>query len=325
MRASNWFLLLLMIGFLILSGCASPTPALQQSTNTVSFESAITPPTVTPEVISTPLPTFPYNPTPVPTETYSEELQMIALLQAKDCTLPCYLGITPGTTSLSQAETILKSIGAYYIGDFVRKDGSRDYGYLLKVQDSSGINETLKSSDSALVISVVIDLITISNTIQDIEIDAGTAKGSVYEKFSTSAMAKFREYWSRYTAREIFLQMGVPDHLYIENTDPFPDASVYGRRLLIVYDKHHNAAIQLYGSGQENNICPENEARFIEMNARLYNPNSALSVYTDGRVPPTGDSAWLPIEKVLGLNNQEFYRRVISDPSTCFKPKVTNP
>jgi hypothetical protein len=48
-----------------------------------------------------------------PTLSPDRELRMSKLLQAKDCQLPCYLGITPGKTSWTEARQILTDLGAY--------------------------------------------------------------------------------------------------------------------------------------------------------------------------------------------------------------------
>ena len=71
----------------------------------------------------------------------------------------------------------------------------------------------------------------------------------------------------------------------------------------------------------ENNICPMNEAKRIFVEMSLSFSNSSLKISSNGKVPPTDREVWLPIEKVLGLDTDEFYKQVIADPSVCFEPK----
>ncbi len=237
---------------------------------------------------------------------------MVELLQSQDCVLPCYLGISPGKTLVSEAQLIMRDIGAFDHGDYVRKGGLNTYNYMLWVGDPSAANETPSPDGSTVKIYNHIALIASAGTVQGLGIDIIASK----------SMAKFRQYWSRYSTSQIFEQIGKPDHLYIGHTDPFVEEN--GRALLIEYDKQ-DVLIEFYGTSRDNNVCPELEARYIDLRLSLYNPNSGLSFLANGRVPPTDRSVWLPVEEALGITTKEFYNRVISDPSTCFKPKVTTP
>ena len=309
MKTQSQSLLLcqLIIAMLILIGCASPIPIVQQQIDIMPSQT-ITPIisfTATPPVWATFL-------SPAPTVLADQELRMVELLQSKGCILPCYLGIIPGKTSLSEAKVILENIGANSIKDIARTDGATYHSYEIRVGDPSVINETPEADGSSVIIYHDIDLVTVDDTVEGIEVYIA----------ATKSKAKFRQYWSRYLTQEIFLQMGAPDHLYANVGNPL--YKEYGRDLLISYEKQ-NILIQYYGTGQEINICPENEARFINLSLSLYSPNSGLSIYYDGRVSPTNREVYLPIEEVLGVDTTEFYNQVLSNPSVCFKPQTIKP
>lgn len=297
------------IAFFILASCTTApvsttkSPNITSSSTTTlipgpSLSAAVT--TISPQDLYTPIPTL-----------SNQSLELVAgLLQSKDCELPCYLGITPGETTLGQAEAILIGLGASHKGDYDRKDGSKEYDYTLMIGRSSGNNTISGPNNNTIDIFHHVDLITNNDTVQVIEIGVGTPK-------LPESLILFREYWSKFSAREIFLQMGMPDQLYIDVTDP--SLAEQGRYLLFDYEKR-GAVIQLYGARQENNICPESEAEFIDLKLSLFVPGTSLDIY-NGRVPPTDRSAWLPIKDVLGINSEEFYQKVFSNTSMCFKPK----
>jgi len=289
--------------FVVLVGCTSPISTTQQLGETPSpiVVSLTSSPTTAP-VITSPQDLY----TPVPTITTKEVERVVDLLHSHECKLPCYLGITPGKTSLNEAKAILKSLGGSQQGDYIRKDGATEYSYSLKIGDPAAINETPAPDSLTLAINHHVSLITDRDIVQIIGISAS----------ATKSLARFREYWSRYSAAGIFLQIGRPDHLYIDTTTP--DWVENGRTLLVIYEKLGVVA-ELYGTGHENNICPESEATFISLRLSLYNTSSPLSIYSDGRVPPTDREVWLPIEEVLGVDEVEFYDQVISDPSACFR------
>jgi len=298
-----FFLFKMATSLLVLASCAAPIPTIlpQPSATPSETVTLTTTPTAT-HIITSPQDLY----TPVPTISSTELEHMVALLQSNDCKLPCYLGITPGKTTLNEAKEILVSLGGSHVSDHERKDGATEYFYNLWVGDPTVVNETPEPNGFMTKIIHHVSLITNNDTVQIIEVYIN----------ATKSLAKFREYWSRYSAREIFLQMGPPDHLYTGTPDP----AEKGSYLLTTYEKLGVVA-QIYGTKQEDNICPESEAKFIDLQLSLFSPASQLSIYGDGGVPPTDRTVWLPIEEAVGVNMQAFYNRVVSDPSACFQVK----
>ena len=305
------YLYLILAAWLTLAGCTSTTPTTQQVGITLlPTSTSVSRPTVTGAIISLPATHIPSYPLP------PEKLRsMVELLQSENCKLPCYLGIVPGITQLEEAKAILESLGATHYGDYIRPtDGATGYAYDLNVGYSLGTDETTEVNSNTVLVYHSVSLITNNGKVQIIEIGVGTTTLKT-QSLAEQAIAKFREYWSRYNARGIFLQLGQPDSMYVDATSP--DLGENGRRLFIVYETR-GALIQLYGTRQENNICPESEANFIYLQISLFDPGSTLSIYSNGQ---SSQDLGLPIKDVLGITDTQFYNQVISTPSKCFKPK----
>jgi hypothetical protein len=306
------------VDLLMLASCTTPVSTLPSQLNATLSPTFSPLPNPTAVPSRSPSPTL-FIPTLEPTLPSSQEQRVNELLQNGNCKLPCYLGITPGKTTLSKARAILENLGASYKGEYRRKtDGAIYYTYLLDVGGLPGGDETPRPDGSIMTVSHHVSLITNNDIVQIMEISAGTIGPGTS---TAQGRTKFREYWSRYTARGVFLQLGLPTQLYIGTPDPIEN----GSNLWIAYEKIGVVA-QIYGTGGENNVCPEREAKFIDLQLSLFSTATTLeTIYNDGRVPPTDRTVWLPIEEVVGISPQEFYQYVISDSSACFKPKVTHP
>jgi len=296
-------------------GCTSQAPAVHQQATIFPSQTvtlAITTPTVN---SATPPPHWAkFLSSPVPAAKPDQEHRMFELLQSKDCVLPCYLNIKPGKTSLNEARIILKDIGTGPEGYFVRKDGFAEYSYRIIVGDPLYMFETSKSTDDLTYISQYIELTIIGDIVEGIRISV-----TAHEKTIT----KFRQYWSMYSTREIFLQLGAPDHLYTDK-GPLPVYAPDIRPLTISYEKK-NILIEYFGYAQEINICTKESDRYINLKLALYNSDSGLDVMESVGIPPASDDYLALVEEVLGVNTSEFYNQVLSNPSVCFKPKVTEP
>ena len=189
------------------------------------------------------------SPTPIPsspTQSADGELRMVEALHSKDRRLPCYLGITPGKTSLSQAKAILDSFGASSRAPYTRQDGAIDYHYYLIVGDPGEAYATSYMDKINLEIGQGIDLWSNGDEdeVQIIE---------VYLSAATS-MPKFQKYWERYSPQEIFRQYGQPDQIYAAIDYPQIDDSGY--ILYFIYEEL-GVVIQIYPVKQRGQICPQ--------------------------------------------------------------------
>jgi len=284
----------------VLLGCVSPTsmPTLLVETPTPSVTTA-------PSLTFTPQPTSTYPPLPTPEPTLHPEkaLAMFEALQDENCKLPCYLGITPGQTTLQTAQAILERLGSSPVSEYEYEDRAKSvrHRYTLDMGDQAA---------GERIISHSISLIANNEIVQIVEVHAGT----MVPKSSQTALATYRNYWQRYSASQIFLQLGKPDHLYAR---PILRSGEYGEHLTIIYDDQ-NIEIVLYGTGQENNLCPPNEARFLSLNMVLSYPEATLSIYDISDSVPLAEQ-FSPIEDVIDIGTDEFYDSVMANPSVCFE------
>ena len=281
---------LILAALMVLTGCKSVTPTIQRIDTILSTTLTSTPaPThsLTATFMlppATPVPSYPLLP--------DEVIRMTRLLQSEGCKLPCYLGITPGKTKLTEAKAILEGLGATHHGYYIRNtDGATGYTYELNIGEMPGTNGTPVPDRNAILIYHSVSLITNDNdTVQMIEVDVGTTGAT---KLEERAITTFREIWSRYSTRSIFLQLGLPDKLYIGFLNP--SNMIYNPDLLILYQRI-GTVIDYYGTERENNICVEDKALYVLMQLSLVNLDSGLNIYSNGRVPPTdrSDSCFSP-------------------------------
>jgi hypothetical protein len=254
---------------------------------------------------------------PVPTQLPEQTIRMDELLHSKDCKLPCYLGILPGKTTLEEGKAILENIGAEYHGSYTREtDHATDYFYEIWIWHDvpPEIFKAPAHTGDYHFFNAWISLISTNDIVQIIEAGASAPKSK----------DEYRAYWSMYFANQILQIYGPPDQMYLDHIDP--EYANFGRALLLVYGKL-GAVIQIEGNEEDNNICtePGYEARNLSLRLSLYDPNSGVNIYADGRVPPTDHAVWIPIEEALGVTNIEFYRQVVSNPSICFTPIIIKP
>lgn len=238
--------------------------------------------------------------TPNPTLEPDDEVRMFELLHSKNCQLPCYLGIKPGSTTLHEAQKILRSLKAFQYGTL---DGT--FGYNMDIGDPE--TPSILPNHYALVYNLIkLELESPKGIVQSIYISILTER----YKFPVSPET-YREYWSRYSASNIFSEIGKPDYLYLS----VDYDKRYNSALVIVYESL-GVIISIRGSWQENNICPIDEKQEIYVTMDLFDPSSNI-MFQD--VYPYFNSP--TIKDVLGITIDEFYEKVLADPTICFEPK----
>jgi len=230
---------------------------------------------------------------PVPTISLDAQLKIVELLNTKDCVLPCYLSITPGTTTWKDAKSLLDAIGAEYTGQSQQGDMIW-FGY--GMHRGNATNVLNQNADSLFDLDLVVD-------------DNGIVQ-QVFAWFLThNAGHLLADYWTKNSPRNLFLQIGMPDAIYSTKT---------AGGLAVVYQKL--GVVGIYDSLWNGSfLCPENETRLSNMSFMLTNTAFPLDIY-----PPNGKvtqypSLWLPIEKTLHVSNQQFYNQVLSNPLVCFE------
>ena len=308
MKMKVFLIMVIILG--VLAGCVAIDAAEVQivDTETPSSEPHASS-TYTSMLIHTPTPAptlfLPPNPTPHPTLATDNALLLFNVMQDGNCKLPCFLGIIPGETTIQDATDILLELGGSDLGGFQREtDEAFDYPYSFDIGDMFSGEKTISYS---------ISLITNNDIVQVITVSAST----YLPKSSPISLEAFRKYWQRYSARQIFIQLGEPDNLSVNWIE---SDSERGAELIMIYEKE-NIVIVIYGSKQENNLCPRNEATSLYLGMLISNPETTVDIYGDGRVPFTNQEIYPPIEEIFGVGAREFYYSVNSDPSICWEQK----
>lgn len=287
----------LLIIFFVLTAVVSCTPIAIEQSNIVAIETSTLTPTETIIATSTLENTFR---TPVPTLSINAEQKMVEILKSSECKLPCYMGITPGKTTWNDAKLLLESLGAKFWVQGTQNNGKWiTYTMLIDDPSISMVNGAVEDHR----ISHDISLIAVNNVVQQIRIWT-LARG---------LSPKFQEYWSRYSPKGVFLQIGIPDEIYSG-----------GGVLALIYDQL--GIINIYETfWKDGQLCPQNETVYFDRRFELTNKTSPVEIYSEHENALKSREIWQPIEESLGVSVQEFYNQVITDDSVCFDIKVTSP
>jgi len=244
----------------ILIGCTSPGSPVSEVLPTQQKYSS---PTSTPSTISpSPISTFTLQPiansfpgyTPQPTLPVKNEHQVAELLHFSGCKLPCYLGITPGITSISEATAILENLGANYIS----LDNKYDYSLII----GDPLILPIHPNRYALVYTSI-NLTIVNDKVQIINLGIITDQMPI-------ALETYRKYWARYSTSSIFSELGKPDQLFTGTGD---GKKSLNRELIIIYEKI-GVFNHIRGSWQENNFCLKEENQEIYTTMDLFEPGA---------------------------------------------------
>jgi hypothetical protein len=260
-------------------------------------------PTITPEQTRTMIP----SPTPIPTLQKEKAKHLLELMNNENCTLPCFLGIVPGKTEFREAEQALINLGMSEPVKYVNNEGIVSYTFFFNIGNNS-LNKEMLSQSLAIYIS--------DDIVQGIDIVAAT---SGFEA-SKSSIETYRQYWKGFSAQQVFKQLGRPESISVGESRQRQNE--YGDYLLLNYDQK-NIAIKIYGTKKENNLCPDNEAKFLLIHLLLSYPDSPYDLYeVMGMVPFSDKTAYRSIEEYYDTNTDDFYQKVQENPDVCFKPKL---
>lgn len=230
---------------------------------------------------------------PIPTLSIYMEQGMVESLESSKCNLPCYMGITPGKTTWGDAKTLLESLGAKFQIQGVQGNGEW-VDYLILIDDPS-----IRMTDGTVEdhrITHDIALLAFNGVVQKIRV---WIQGR-------GVSPKFQDYWSRYTPKGVFLQMGAPDEVY----------SASGL-LALVYKEIGIFTYETFW--KEGQLCPQYETGYFDRRFEIINPDSAVAISSEFQ--ESLKYVWKPIEESLGVSIQEFYDQVVSNDSVCFEIK----
>jgi hypothetical protein len=288
----------------ILLGCSTPIP--EQAT-LATTEILIRTPYQTP----TPTIDLPSTLTPIPTASSAQLESMFRRVGSKPCELPCYMDIVPGKTTWVEAQEILEDSGGFFFGSVLEESfvsNGYSLGFDSNLIDSN--NNTLESSKSNIIAHFV-HVTVIGKLVERIRVSVNT--GELNPVFAT--------YWAKYSVRNIFGELGIPDDIVIHISENSQFGIPFD--LVLIYTKI-GINVGISGFGQGAMICPE-ITNTNSLSLVLTDLSSGLSPYAPGEIPPTDRSLWQPIDKILGVSTTEFYNRVISNSPACFDVKSANP
>lgn len=232
---------------------------------------------------------------PIPTISSSNEADLVEVLNSTDCKLPCYMEITPGKTKLEDAILLLNSIGAVYLGQSTNDSTTRT-SYDIQFDDP--LIELDASHNKEQKVLNSLGLVSVDGVVQQVNIWL----------LSSGLSPKFQDYWSRYTPRGVFLQIGMPDEIY----------SVSGLLVLIYKDL---GIINMYSTfWKDGQLCPQYETGYFDRRFEITNPDSQVEIFSEHQ--ESLKFVWEPIEESLGVSVQEFYRQVVADDTVCFDIKI---
>lgn len=225
------------------------------------------------------------------------------------CNLPCWWGITPGLTTLSETDRLMRELGAF--GSALRNQGVR-------LPDGSALHEVGFDLANPRE-SISIQFGEKNDIVQSLHIDISAFAGNQEDALD------FR-YWDNYSLNQIFEKYGKPDRVWLKNTpfviEPPPsDMALYG--LFVFYD---NLKFLLIYSGIAKIedpifICPnfDENGQVGDMNIHLVSPSKeiALEEYAGFKLDRQEESM-LPIEEATGFSVSEFYSLFLSG-TRCFE------
>lgn len=244
--------------------------------------------------------------TPLPTLDSADEQLMSTRIQSQDCILPCYLGITPGKTSLKEARKLLEELGA-----FMYRENRNDAQHILEYFYHLDVGGPDAPKESPTSTALVYQDLTISATSGDEPVQ------SIYLELRTENTAisieKFREYWGIFSTQTVFARLGQPDHFLIDSKST---GNGIGSGVVMIY-RRNGVLIQLEGTGHETSICSDKEATRIRMAIYMFSSSSSQMASTFNSYLDSS-TYWVPVEEALGVDIQGFYRWVLTNPLICF-------
>jgi len=243
---------------------------------------------------------------PAPTLAPAIQNQFFELLQSNgNCELPCFVGITPGKTLWSDANSILQPFVTHKpIGyDETRSTPNKKTFY---VQIQTKMNQDISVE---LKMNVALD-VDQNNIVQHIVIRI-ELYGNGFTEFNDKHLSK-------YGLREVFLRNGIPDTVHYSH-------QLGGYNFGVVY-KILKMAIVFAGNAKqsddvEGDVCPNmGDGQVSSMIIALAAPSDSIDLTTLVGYPFDDDPT---LEESAGLSLDNFYQLIIADQQpACFTPKT---
>lgn len=233
--------------------------------------------------------------------------QVIRLLQTNGgCELPCFWGIKVGETKWEDARHWLSKLTKVYDDESFYSDEEGDGGY--PAYFMSFILRDEIPTQSLVIIPTIGE-----DKIQRLIFSPGGTIGDV---------GFLPEYIQNYSLEKIFKQLGKPDNIFISLCEKYKPPCFF----MVVLYEDQKIAIDITGEAlPENQVCPKigEGGDLTAMGISIANPDSDLDIIPPSMVinPFLGD--WKPIKDILGIDESEFYSRVLTESPACFDILVT--
>lgn len=275
----------------------TPTPIVATVTPTSTLRVSTPTPPATPTPSPTHTPTNPPTLTPLPTLTQKErDAQILQLLQTNgDCSLPCWWGISPGTTTWDTARQLFVSMGSK-VPTYSRRDGSIVY--------EAGFD--LLESD----MYVDIEILPRDGRIESLKVTSEDYLEPI----------AFQSDWELYSLKQVLAAYGEPSRVWVQlAAGPIrPESTTIGFGLWLFYDQL-GFLIQYGMTGLKvqpiYHVCPatqgQGEMVYIQLVLRATEtdiPLETLAGVTEEWLPYL-----LPIEEAAGLSVTKFYTLFITE------------
>lgn len=219
------------------------------------------------------------------------------------CDLPCWWGIKPGITKLTEADRLMRELGAF--------------GSVLKEQ-------RWRLPDGSVTHEVGFDLVDPRESISiQFGVQNNIIQSLLIKAYEVGEPLDFR-YWDAYSLNHIFEKYGKPDRVWLKNTPfvvepPASDVTLYG--LFVFYDDMKFLIVYpgITKVGDPMLICPNFENGQIN-GVELYLVNASQETKLEeyaGYILDTQEYM-LPIEEASGLSVPKFYEFFLSG-NRCFE------
>lgn len=307
-----------------LVGCLSNQNATSSSPDIETLQASDT---LMPSMIASSSTTKPYITATNPGETASPALETNdAYLLLKEylkndppCQLPCWGGITPGKSNLSDAQNQLEDLR-----------GISDRVYFGKANDSWSVGTlTLVLPLKNVVVGIRAGYVAPSDS--ETVILNGFIASLQPKQSSREPVYDFKEYndlLSAYTMPEIFNTYGLPNSIYTRAVF-YPDelgASDFFIIRLLYMDRGVFISYTMPMKAAENKfkLCPSESLIDLELTSSNVGNNYQEFFRQVGVVEwaSVDESNHKQLEDALGLTNEEFSQAVISSPDACFETPI---
>lgn len=275
---------------------------------------------------STPILT-PTNNAPLATATLSSPIVFPAaneaylLLQAylkndPPCQLPCWGGVTPGVSTVSEAEKEFMKLKIISSPDFTYFGQSGDAWYVGSLHIFYPLLNTQVDISPGFVAGAS------NRTVVNIQIDTQSlpTQNSTGEYFGDQ---EYNTLLSAYSMPRIFTTYGLPNLVYVR-ADAYPSPLFLIRLLYLDLGIFISYTMPTEEQGNKLLFCPSKSLITLDLTPQDIGENyqDFFQQFGDGEWTTLQSTHHKPIEDALGMTIEEFSQAIISSPESCFESPI---